>query len=55
MKNLLYVVAGLLIVIWFIVFLSFEVSGYVHLLLAIAGIFILVRLFFGGQHAGRRR
>lgn len=55
MKNLFYVVAGLLIVIWFIVFLSFEVSGYVHLLLAVAGIFILIRVLFGKQLSDKRR
>lgn len=55
MKNLLYVIAGLLIVIWIIVFLSFDASGYVHLLLAVAGIFILIRVLFGRQLSGRRR
>ncbi|MBN2613468.1 MAG: lmo0937 family membrane protein [Bacteroidales bacterium] len=49
MKNLLYVIAGLLIVIWAIVFLSFNASGIVHVLLVLAGFIILFRLLFGKQ------
>ncbi len=43
MKNLLYVIAGLLIVIWGIIFFGFNSSGSVHWLLAFAGLAILMR------------
>ncbi len=46
MKNLLYVIAGLLVVLWFIVFLGFNSSNLVHILLALAGIVVLIRLLF---------
>ena len=47
MKNLLYVIAGLLIVLWAIIFLSFNSSALVHWLLAIAAILILVGMSLG--------
>jgi hypothetical protein len=46
MKNSLYIIAGLLLVIWGIIYWGFNASGAVHLLLAAAGIIILVRYFF---------
>jgi len=46
MKNLLYVIAGLLIVIWIIIF---KPSAAVHLLLAMAGLIIIVRIVFDKQ------
>lgn len=46
MKNLLYVIAGLLIVIWGIIFLSFNASPLVHVILIVAGIIILIRVLF---------
>ncbi len=49
MKNSLYVIAGLLLVIWGIIFWGFNSSGAVHMLLAIAGFIILVRLIFNKQ------
>jgi tryptophan-rich sensory protein len=49
MKNLLYVIAGLLTIIWAIVFLSFHSSGFVHVLLIIAAIVVLISVFFGKQ------
>ncbi|MBN2348144.1 MAG: hypothetical protein JXJ22_04865 [Bacteroidales bacterium] len=49
MKNSLYIIAGLLIVIWAIIFLSFNASGMVHILLGVAGFIILVRIIFGKQ------
>ncbi|MEJ2596387.1 MAG: hypothetical protein P8100_14960 [bacterium] len=49
MKNLLYVIAGLLIVIWGIVFLGLHAVGAVHLILAAALFIILVRLVFNKQ------
>ncbi len=42
MKNLLYVISGLLIVIWGIIFFGFNSSGSVHWLLAFAGLAILM-------------
>jgi hypothetical protein len=52
MKNLLYVIAGLLIVIWFIVFLGFNSSGIVHALLVLAALIILFRIIFNKQLSG---
>lgn len=49
MKNLLYVIAGLLLVIWGIIFWGFNSSSAVHLLLALAGVVVLVRLIFNRQ------
>lgn len=46
MKNSIYVIAGLLIVIWIIVFLGFKTSGIIHMLLVLAGFMILVRIIF---------
>lgn len=52
MKNLLYVIAGLLVVIWFIVFLGFNSTGMVHIFLALAGIIVLIRLIFNKRLSG---
>lgn len=49
MKNLLYVIAGLLLVIWGILFWGLQASGAVHLLLAVAGVVVLIRLIFNKQ------
>jgi hypothetical protein len=49
MKNSLFVIAGLLIVIWGIVFYGLHAVGPVHFLLAAAGFIILVRLVFSKQ------
>ena len=49
MKNSLYVIAGLLIVIWGITFWGLNAIGPVHFLLAAAGFIILVRLVFSKQ------
>jgi hypothetical protein len=43
MKNLLYIIAGLVVIIWVIVFKPDE---NVHLLLALAGAIILITVFF---------
>lgn len=45
MRDLLYIVVGLLIAIWVVVFLSLNASGPVHALLILAIIVILVRVF----------
>jgi hypothetical protein len=49
MKNSLYVIAGLLAIIWAIVFWGFHSFGIVHMLLVLAGFIILVRIFFGKE------
>jgi Flp pilus assembly protein TadB len=49
MKNLLFVIAGLLIVIWLIAIVGFKPTGIVHMLLVLAGLLILIRLVFGKQ------
>jgi len=43
MKSLLFIIAGLLVVIWIIVF---QPTGVVHLLLIFAGIFILIGVVY---------
>ena len=49
MKNTLYVIAGLLVVIWGIIFLGFHTHGPVHILLVVAGFIVLGRLLFAKQ------
>ena len=51
MRNSLYVIAGLLIVIWGILFWGLHAVGAVHFLLAGAFFIILVRLIFAKQLA----
>jgi len=46
MKNLLYVIAGLLFVIWGILHWGLNVIGPVHIILLLAGIIVLIRLFY---------
>lgn len=46
MKNSLYVIAGLLVIIWTIVYFGFNASSMVHVLLVLAGLIVLVRLVF---------
>jgi len=46
MKNSLYIIAGLLLVIWGILFWGLHASDPVHFLLVIAGLIILVRIIF---------
>lgn len=43
MKNLLYIIAGLLIIIWIVVF---KPSSGIHLLLALAALIVFVRVVF---------
>ena len=49
MKNLLYIIAVLLMIIWGIVFLGFNPSGTIHLLLLLAVFIILIRIVFSRQ------
>ncbi len=49
MKNSLYVIAGLLLVIWGILFWGLHAVGAVHVLLVAALFIVLVRLVFSKQ------
>jgi predicted neutral ceramidase superfamily lipid hydrolase len=49
MKNSLYIIAVLLLVIWGIIFWGLHAAGPVHFLLVAAGLIILVRLVFSKQ------
>lgn len=49
MKNLLYIIAALLVVIWGILFWGLDARGAVHILLAVAGFIVLIRLVFNKQ------
>jgi len=50
MKNSLYVIAGLLLVIWGLIYWGFNSSsGILHTLLVAAGVIILIRLIFNKQ------
>jgi hypothetical protein len=49
MKNSLYVIAGLLVVIWAILFYGFNTSGIINILLFVAIFIIVVRLLFNRQ------
>ncbi|MCF8368941.1 MAG: DUF5670 family protein [Bacteroidales bacterium] len=46
MKNSLFVIAGLLVIIWAIIFFGFDAYRYVHMLLVLAGFIIVIRLVF---------
>jgi len=46
MKNSLYIIALLLLVIWGIIYWGFNSTGAVHLLLAVACVIVLVRIIF---------
>ncbi|NVN94088.1 MAG: hypothetical protein HXX18_02270 [Bacteroidetes bacterium] len=50
MKNALYVIAGLVIVIWIILFKPSEI---VHLLLLLAAAIILVTIIFDKRLSGK--
>lgn len=54
MKNSLYVIAGLLLVIWGILYWGLHAVGPVHFLLAGALFIILVRLIFSKQLGTRK-
>ncbi len=43
MKNLLYIIAVLLIIIWGIIVISFDTSATVHVILLLAGVVIFIR------------
>jgi uncharacterized membrane protein YtjA (UPF0391 family) len=47
MKNLLYIIAVILIIAWAIGFLGFNAGGLIHVLLVIAVIVIIIKLIQG--------
>jgi hypothetical protein len=47
MRDLLYVVAVILIIAWAVGFIGFHVGGLIHVLLVIAIIAVLVRIIQG--------
>jgi ABC-type multidrug transport system permease subunit len=51
MKNLLYVIAGLLVLIWIIVF---KPSSSVHLWLAIAALIVFIRIVFDKKLSNKK-
>jgi len=51
MKNLLYVIAGLLVLIWIIIF---KPSSSVHLWLAFAALVIFIRVVFDKRLSRKR-
>lgn len=54
MKNLLYIIAGLLLVIWGILLWGLHASGPVHIILALAGLVILIRLVFNKKLTNKK-
>jgi hypothetical protein len=47
MKDLLYIIAVILIIGWIVGFFAFHVGGIIHILLVIAVIAILLRIIQG--------
>lgn len=49
MRNLLYFIALLLVIVWAIGFFVYSLSSIIHILLVIAVITILLNIIRGGQ------
>ncbi|HET6991628.1 MAG TPA: lmo0937 family membrane protein [Bacteroidia bacterium] len=49
MKNLLYIFAVVLIVLWAIGYLAYNVGGLIHILLVVALISVLLRIIKGDK------
>lgn len=49
MSNLLYIVAVVLVILWAIGFIGYQLGGIIHILLAIAAVAILLRLIKGDK------
>jgi len=47
MRNLLYIIAVVLVIAWAIGFFGFSAGGLIHVLLVIAAIVILVKIIQG--------
>jgi len=49
MRNILYVVAVILIIFWAIGFFAYSLGSIIHILLVLAIISFLVRIIFGNK------
>lgn len=49
MKNILYIVAVILIIFWAIGFFAYSLGSIIHILLVLAIISFLVRIIFGNK------
>lgn len=49
MKNALYVIATLILIIWGLIYFGFHAGAGIHILLIVAGIIVLVRIAFSKQ------
>jgi len=47
MKDLLYTLAAVLIIVWAIAYVGFHSGGLIHLLLAVAIVLAIIRLVLG--------
>jgi hypothetical protein len=47
MRNILYIIAVVLVIIWAIGFIGYSVGGLIHILLVIAAIAIILRVIQG--------
>ena len=47
MKNVLYIIAAILILAWLIGFVGYDAGGIIHILLVIAFVAILLRVIQG--------
>jgi hypothetical protein len=45
MVYLLYIIAGILVIAWAIGFIGYNTGGFIHILLLIAVIVLIIRLF----------
>jgi hypothetical protein len=50
----MYIIAGLLVVIWGILYMGLNATGPVHILLVLAWFIVLVRIVFNKQLSGRK-
>jgi uncharacterized membrane protein len=53
MGNLLYIIAAILIIIWAVGFIGYSTGGFLHVLLVVAVIAILFKLFLGRRRNRR--
>lgn len=53
MKNSIYVIAGLLIIIWAIFVFGFHFTGFIHILLVLVAFIVLIRIVFNKQLSGK--
>jgi len=51
MKNSLYIIAGLVLVLWGLITFAFNSSIYFNLLLPFAGFIVLLQIFFAKRMA----